>query len=232
MEITVGETNEPYEVKTESEIVENCTSKDFFKGLCLLDNETLTTEKKDNIITNIVDNIINRNLDSLLDEILSSNDKKDFYLKEDDIIFEIKTTENQNNKEYDNISTIYLGECESVLKDKYGISPNDSLIILKIDYFMEGLLIPIIGYEVFHPKNKSKLNLDYCKDILINYNIPISINEDELSKYDPNSDYYNDECTLSKSEDGTDITLNDRQKEYNDNNMSLCKINVILLNII
>jgi hypothetical protein len=88
---------------------------------------------------------------------------------------------------------------------------------------MEGLLIPIIGYEVFHPKNKSKLNLDYCKDILINYNIPVSINEDELSKYDPNSDYYNDECTLSKSEDGTDITLNDRQKEYNDNNMSLCE---------
>ena len=225
-EMTVGEINEPYEGKIESknvEIMENCTSKDFFKGLCHFNNEALTTEKKDNIITSIVNNIINGNLDTLLNEILYSDDKKDFYLKEDDMIFEITTTENQNNKEYDNMSTIYLGECENILKDKYGIAQNDSLIILKIDYFMEGLLIPIIGYEVFHPKNKSKLNLDYCKDILINYNIPVSINEDELSKYDPNSDYYNDECTLSKSEDGTDITLNDRQKEYNDNNMSLCE---------
>ena len=88
---------------------------------------------------------------------------------------------------------------------------------------MEGLKIPKIGYEVFHPRNKSKLNLDYCKNILITYNIPVSINEDEVSKYDPNSDYYNDECSTSTSEDGTDMTLNDRQKEYNDNNMSLCE---------
>ena len=84
-------------------------------------------------------------------------------------------------------------------------------------------MIPIIGYEVFHPENKSKLNLDYCKDFLINYNIPVSINEDEIAKYDPNSEYYNDECSVSTSEDGTDMTLSDRQKEYNDNNMSLCE---------
>ena len=88
---------------------------------------------------------------------------------------------------------------------------------------MKGLLIPIIGYEVFDPVNKSKLNLSYCEDVVINYNIPVSINEDEISKYDPNSDYYNDECSTSTSEDGTDITLTDRQKEYNDNNMSLCE---------
>ena len=88
---------------------------------------------------------------------------------------------------------------------------------------MKGLLIPIIGYEVFDPVNKSKLNLSYCEDVVINYNIPVSINEDEISKYDPNSDYYNDECSTSTSEDGTDITLTDGQKEYNDNNMSLCE---------
>ena len=214
---TEGKTDSKY-----NEIMEGCSTEDFFKGLCNTDNKTLSTEKKDSIINNIVDNIINGNLNNLLNEIISG-EKEDLFIKEDDVIFQITTTDHQNNNEYNNVSTINLGECEATLKQKYGIDPNDSLIILKIDYFMEGLMIPIIGYEVFHPKNKSKLNLDYCKDFLINYNIPVSINEDEISKHDPNSEYYNDECSTSTSEDGTDMTLIDRQKEYNDNNMSLCE---------
>ena len=204
------------------EIMDNCSTEDFFKGKCQSGNQTLTTEKKDSMISNIVDNIIRGNLNTLLDDI-ASGETNDFYIKEDDVIFQITTTENQDNDEYNNVSTIHLGKCEDILKEKYGIAPNASLIILKIDYFMEGLQIPIIGYEVFHPENKSKLNLDYCKDILINYNIPVSINEDEISKYDPNSEYYNDECSLSTSGDGTDMTLSDRQREYNENNMSLCE---------
>ena len=215
-------TNENTESVKNKEIMENCKPEDFFKGLCQTSNQTLSIENKDNMINNIVDNIINGNLNSLLTDIISG-EKNDFYIKEDDIIFQITTTDNQNNNEYSNVSTISLGECEDKLKEIYKIDPNDSLIILKIDYFMEGLMIPIIGYEVFHPINKSKLNLDYCKDFLINYNIPVSIDEDDVSKYDPNSEYYNDECTTSKSENGTDITLNDRQIEYNDNNMSLCE---------
>ena len=207
-----------------NELMENCTTEEFFKGLCDTENKILSTENKDNMIGVIIDNIINGNLDSLLTEI-TTGEKNDFYIKEDDVIFQITTTENQNNKEYNNVSTINLGECEDILKDKYNISKNLSLIILKIDYFMEGLLIPIIGYEVFEPKNKTKLDLSYCKDHLINYNIPVSINEENLERYNPNSSYYNDECTGSTSENGTDITLNDRQIQYNENNMSLCENN-------
>ena len=213
---------EEKEKEKEKEIIEGCSTENFFKGLCNIDNQTLSTEKKDSMINNIVDNIINGKLNTLLDEIVSGK-QEDLFIKEDDVIFQITTTDHQNNNEYNNVSTINLGECEDTLKEIYGIAPNDSLIILKIDYFMEGLKIPIIGYEVFHPENKSKLNLDYCKDFLINYNIPVSINEDEVEKYNPNSEYYNDECTVSTSEDGTDMTLSDRQKEYNDNNMSLCE---------
>ena len=205
-----------------NEIIENCSTEDFFKGLCKKSNQTLSTEKKDNMVSNIVENIINGNLSTLLSEI-ENGESNDLYIKEDDVIFQITTTKNQNNNQNDNVSTINLGNCENILKSIYNISPNDSLIIFKIDYFMEGLLIPIIGYEVFHPRNYSKLDLDYCQDELINYYIPVSINEDEIEKYDPNSAYYKDECTLSTSEDGTDIILTDRQKEYNDNNMSLCE---------
>ena len=121
------------------------------------------------------------------------------------------------------MSTINLGDCERILKEKYKIDENETLIIFKIDYNVTGLLIPIIGYEVYHPKNKSKLDLSYCEESSINYNIPITINEDNLFKYDPYSEYYLDECNTYTSENGTDILLNDRKEEFNDKNMSLCE---------
>ena len=82
-----------------------------------------------------------------------------------------------------------LGKCEEILKDKYDIKEEQALLIFKIDYYQPGSSIPIIGYEIFHPVNKSKLNLSYCKDELINFNIPVSIDESNLFKYDPNNAY-------------------------------------------
>ena len=124
-----------------------------------------------------------------------------------------------------NISTIDLGSCEKRLKYIYEIDQSLPLIIFKIDYFSPDTKIPIIGYEVYHPINKSKLNLSYCEDILIKLNIPVSINENELYKYDPNSQFYKDNCFPYTTEDGTDILLIDRKQEFNDNNLSLCENN-------
>ena len=140
-----------------------------------------------------------------------------------DITYQLTTTANQKDNSYNNISTIDLGDCEDILKGIYGIDQNLSLIILKIDYKMEGLLIPVIGYEVYHPKNRSLLNLSYCSDTTIKLNIPVSIDEDEVDKYDPNSGYYNDDCYAYTTENGTDIILNDRKNEFVDNNLSLCE---------
>ena len=209
--------------KNINEIMVNCSLENYFKSVCGTSNQTISNENKDIIINDIVDSIINGSLKSLIDDVSENNE--DYYIKEDDVIFQITTTDNQNNKEYNNISNIQLGECENELKRIYNISKNESLIILKVDYFMPGLLIPVIGYEVFHPKNKSKLDLSYCQDFLINYNIPVSIDENNIDKYDPNSDYYNDECSVYTTEDGTDIILNDRKIEYNENNLSLCEKN-------
>ena len=141
-----------------------------------------------------------------------------------DILYQITTTENQKN-EYNNISTLNLGDCEDKLKEIYGIDKNLSLIILKVDYFKQGLLIPVIGYKVFNPKNKSELNLTYCNNSLVKLSIPVSINEDTLYKYNPNDDYYNDECYAYTTENGTDIIINDRQNEFIDNKLSLCENN-------
>ena len=73
--------------------------------------------------------------------------------------------------------------------------------------------------------NKSKLDLKHCEDILIKLNIPVSIDEEKLYKYDPNSDFYKDDCFSYTTENGTDIILSDRKKEFSDNKLSLCENN-------
>ena len=87
------------------------------------------------------------------------------------------------------------------------------------------IILLIVGYEIYHPITKIKLNLSYCEHILVRLNIPVSIDESKLFKYDPNSDFYNDNCFSYTTENGTDIILNDRKKEFNDNNLSLCQKN-------
>ena len=197
----------------------NWDSRNFFFGLI---DEKEKKISKDNIINNIKEDIINNNIDYLLSNVIDGN-KEDLYIKNEDVLYQITTTYNQNNNIYTNISSIKLGECEKILKSIYGIDENLSLIIFKIDYYLEGLLIPIIGYEVYDPKNKSRLNLSYCNATLISYNIPVSIDENNLFKYDQNSEYYNDECNIYTTEDGTDILINDRKEEFIKNNMSLCE---------
>ena len=67
--------------------------------------------------------------------------------------------------------------------------------------------------------------MKYCEDILIKLNIPVTIDEDNLFKYDPNSEFYNDNCFSYTTENGTDIILSDRKQEFTDNKLSLCENN-------
>ena len=196
--------------------IEEWSAEKFFQGFS--NSEEMN---EDEIINNIREDIINHKLDTLISNVVE--EKKDVFVIQGNALFQITTSENQNNNSYTNVSSLNLGYCETILRQKYKIPDNETLIIFKIDYNITGLLIPIIGYEVYHPTNKSQLNLSFCDESHINYNIPVSINEDNLYKYDPNSEYYTDECSTYTSEDGTDILLNDRKEEFNDKNMSLCE---------
>ena len=102
-------------------------------------------------------------MDKLLSEVINEN--KDLILKEYNILYQITSSFNQNNNnDYQNISSIYLGELEYILKEKYNISQNDSLIIFKVENNIEGLLIPLIEYEIFNPKTKEKFYL--CQKLI------------------------------------------------------------------
>ena len=193
---------------------------DFFNGEIHINDSDPSI--KDKIINDIEENIQNGNIN--LTNLLEG-DKNDLILKESDTIYQITSTENQKENEYEDISTIQLGQCENILRGIYKIDSSLPLIIFKTDYFVPGIEIPIIGYDIFHPVNKSKLNLEYCQKSIINFNIPVSIDEDKLFKYDPRSEYYTDECYSYTTDNGTDILLNDRHEEYNNDNFSLCENN-------
>ena len=206
-------------------ILENFSVKEFFKeSLDIINviNEDIT--KKDEIIKSIKKELMSGNLDTLLINV-TSGEKQDLIATDKNTIYQITTSENQKNNEYTNISTINLGKCEDRLKYIYGIDKNLSLLIFKIDYFEDGLKIPVIGYEIYHPLNKSQLDLKYCEEFLVKLDIPVSIDESVEFKHDPNSEYYNDECSTYTTENGTDILLDDRRNEYIDNNLSLCEAN-------
>ena len=178
----------------------------------------------DEIIKSLKEFIISDNSDLVFSNLISGN-KQDLIAEYKNVTYQITTTENQKYSNYSNISSINLGDCEDKLKEIYGINPNLSLIILKIDYNLPYFLIPLIGYEVYHPINKSQLDLNYCNETLVKVNIPVTIDEDKIYKYDPSSDYYNDECYAYETENGTDIILNDRKEEFVNNNYSLCEHN-------
>ena len=152
-----------------------------------------------------------------------AENKKDYIMEKNNVLYQITTTENQKNNIYSNISTISLGNCETILRKNYDIDKTLPLTILKIDYKIPGLLVPIIGYEVYHPINKTKLDLTSCKDVKLN--IPVDIDENKLFLYDTKSEFYNDDCSAYTNENGTDILPNDRKQEFKDKNLSLCENN-------
>ena len=211
--------NMPFE--KQKECVEICTSEEFLNKECFLNNKDNQTAQN-NIIQSIKTDLTQGRLNSILSNVVNGS-KTDIILEDADTIYQITSSDNQNNNEYNNISSILLGDCEDKLKETYHIPKSESLIIFKIDIKEQGLKIPIIEYEIYNPINLEKLELDCCKDIKIGISIPVDIDEDSLFKYNSSDEYYNDICHSYTTENGTDIVIKDRQNEFKDNNMSLCE---------
>ena len=200
-----------------------CNPLDFFKDICRISTDQKEEEK---MINQIRKEILENSFSTLIYNILNE-DKIDYSVLEDNIIYQLTSTYNQYNYNYNNISTIKLGDCETKLKDYYNISDNESLLMFKVDYLDKFFLHSSVEYEVYDYKERKQLNLSICENISIEIDFPLSssINENELFRYNLSSDYYYDRCFPYTTDNGTDIILNDRKNEYYNNNMSLCEEN-------
>ena len=173
------------------------------------------TENDSNIIESIINNINLTDIDNGIDKVIYENNLK--------LIF--TSTFNQKINEDEKNITLNLGICENLLKNEYKIPIKNTLYILQYISEEKDMKIPKIEFEVYYPmdgNNFIKLNLTACKDIKIDISVRVFIN-DEIYKYNKSSDYYNDICFKYKSESNTDIILNDRRKEFIENNMNLCE---------
>ena len=122
-------------------------------------------------------------------------------------------------------SNIDLGECETLLKETYGIPQEISLIFFKFEKIVTNDGEIDIQYEVYNPLNYEKLNLSICTDTNKNVTIMkyLEISEEVLELiqniidqgYDPfdlNDKFYREICTPYNSENGTDVLLDDREE--------------------
>ena len=185
------------------------------------------TDPKDILTLLIQKSIKDGTYDYIINYIIENG--VDYLQSLDYIYYQITTTDNQKNNNQTNLSIINLEDCENTLKVIYNINMSIPLIIFKIDYFIPGLLIPIVEYELYHPLNKSKLDMSYCNNT-INISLPVSNAESDKDKHNPKSKYYTDKCYSYTTDDGTDIPIYDRKKEYIDNNLSLCEYNCYYIN--
>ena len=208
---------------------ENYQYSDYYSSeiiFTFLTNTIIQIENNNKTIQNIIDNLI-KEFDIL--EIDNGNDE---IIKEQNKTIILTSTRNQKINEDKNNISMNLGECENMLKNDYNISYNNSLFILQIISEEEGMKIPKVEYEIYYPlynnSNLIKLNLSLCKDTKIEISISVKING-SLDKYNPKSDFYNNICSKTTSESGTDISLKDRRNEFVENNMSLCEENCELI---
>ena len=87
--------------------------------------------------------------------------------------------------------------------------------------------IPKIEFDIYRKMNDTnlqKLNKLLCKDIKIDLFVPIKIPElANIDEYNSTSGYYNNICYRTKSNYGTDISLNDRKYDFINLNKTVCQ---------
>ena len=223
----------PFEYIYTQECVKNCPIKDMKQNTCI-QNYKANKTKENNQEENKEEDT--KAQDILLQNIETGFTSEDYNTsnleKGEDDIFEdekmtvtLTTTQNQKNNTNNNMTIIDLGECEDLLRKEYNISDNEILYMKKIDVIQEGMKIPKVEYDVYsklNGKNLIKLNLTVCENSKISLSIPIKITE-SLDKLNSSSGYYNDICYVATSDSGTDISLNDRKKEFVDGNQTVCQ---------
>ena len=161
---------------------------------------------------------MNGSLSNLIDQVV--NNQKDFVMVSNGDSYHLSTIKMQFKQE--ELSAVDLGPCEDTLRQTFGLGDQE-LLIFKVDHEVPGFKIPIIEYVLLTQDGRINIDLNICKDIPVNYLIPVNISTDKLYLYDPNNDFYNDLCNQHTSESGTDMTLFDRKNDYNIQNMSLCE---------
>ena len=219
--------DKPFEMISLQECFKYCPIKDILTKECIL-NYKSDEEDYEIKAHDIMLGYIEHGFTSVEYDIIHLENGEEDIIKYGKMIITLSTLRNQRNITNNNETFIDLKECEDSLRHEYNISDDEDLFIKKIDITQDGLRIPKIEYDIYYKiydingTYLKKLNLSACKDINIDLSIPIVLNED-IDKLNVSGDYYNDICYPTTSDIGTDITLDDRRKEFINSNNTVCQ---------
>ena len=141
-------------------------------------------------------------------------------------------------------SILDISACEALLKKKYGLSDEEDLMVVKGDILKtlsEEYFGSSVEYQLFSTSLGAFLPLSDCQEggtsavITSPYN-PITTMTSFQSKsridyafsdgynaLDTNSPFYNDICTPFTNENGNDVLIDDRRKDYFNETFNLCE---------
>ena len=197
-------------------------------------NNILTTNLIDDILTtnNLFDTTIIINttneIESIYNSIIENIEDLSYKVIQTEIgIFQFSTLEEQVNNKSEKISSVDLGECEDLLREQEGLNSTEQFLIVKLDIKNTTTNATFVQYEIFNPRNFSKISLEVCKNISVKISVPVSLNEEKLSLissleeygyniFDIKDEFYNDICATYTAQNGADITLSSRKSKIYD----------------
>ena len=218
----------PYEYISKEICIEFCSIYELENNICNINykNRENSEQEKIELKKKIIQNI-QKEITTYFNTNEIDKGKSIIIPMENDNLI-ITSINNQINLEKKNssLSSLVLGKCEEKIKNEYNIDKDKSLYIMKLELYQEGYDIPKIQYELYYPlfndSSLVRLNLDICKGLNNNISIPVPFIED-ISKIDPNGDYYNDICYRYTIDNNKDIPLSQRRKEFIMKKLSKCE---------
>lgn len=145
----------------------------------------------------------------------------------------IDTSKESNSSNNSDISSIDLGDCETVLRKHYEIPHDESLLIMKIDKKLNNTHLTYnVNYSVYNSEGK-QLDLSVCTEAPITIKFPIKESAlEEMSEakrlFDQginvnniNDPFFNNICFPFTSSNRIDIPLSDIKKDMYKNNTGL-----------
>ena len=162
---------------------------------------------------------IEMNYNSIIAD-LGSQDFK--VIKTQNSIIQYSTLKDQSTNTDNSYSSVDLGDCEDKLRQQEGLSESEDFLMVKVDLKNSTTNAVFVQYEIFNPRDNSKVSLDICNNDLIKIQVPVSLTTEQLSvidsfkDYDYNifdlkDDFYNDVCTPYTAQNGADMVLSSRK---------------------
>jgi surface protein len=168
--------------------------------------------------------------------LLEIEDKNYQVIQTENMVLQFSTVNDQLTNTSNMVSSIDLGECEDKLREQEGLNETEEFLMIKLDIKNKTTNATLVQYEIFNPRNFSKVSLDVCKNITIKITVPVILAQTQLSLisnvegygynvFDINDDFYNDVCSLYTAENGADMVLSSRKNRIYDSvkEINLCQ---------